>query len=145
MAGEGRLVESLGEDVGDVVVGVSLDELDRSFEHLIADEVVLGLDVLGAFVVNRVLGELDAPRVVLEDGQGLLALVFLLSEFAVRLDADVPVAQVVADADEPDGFFGCLTCRLVLSLAAGEGNAALESGRPADGAAPGVELSLIHI
>ena len=63
MAGEGRLVESLGEDVGDVVVGVSLDELDRSFEHLIADEVVLGLDVLGAFVVDRVLGELDAALI----------------------------------------------------------------------------------
>ena len=96
-------------------------------------------DVLGPFVMNGILGELDAPSVVLEDGQGLLAFVLLLSEFAVRLDADVLVAQVVADADEPDGFFGCLTCRLVLSLAAGEGNAALERGRPADGAAAGVE------
>ena len=42
MAGEGRLVESLGEDVGDVVVGVSLDELDRpfavSYTHLRAHE-----------------------------------------------------------------------------------------------------------
>ena len=69
MAGEGRLVESLGEDVGDVVVGVGLDELDRSFEHLVADEMVLGLDVLGAFVMDRVLGELDAALIVLEDGQ----------------------------------------------------------------------------
>ena len=110
-----RLVEHLGVDAGDVVVGVALDELDGALQYLVADVVILGLDVLGPFVMNRVLGELDAPRVVLEDGQGLLALVFLLSEFSVRLDADVLVAQVVADADEPDGFFGCLTCRLVLS------------------------------
>ena len=139
MTFEGRLVEHLGVDVGNVVVRVRLDELDCTLQHLVANVMVLGFDVLGSLVMNRVLGELDAPGVVFEDGQGLLALVLLLSELAVRLNADVWVAQVVADADEPDGFFGCLTCRLVLSLAAGEGNAALESGRPADGAAPGVE------
>ena len=62
VANEGCPVERLGEDVGDVVVSVSLDELDGTLEHLVADEVVLGLDVLGAFVMDRVLGELDARR-----------------------------------------------------------------------------------
>ena len=98
---------------------MSLDELDGTLEHLVADEVVLGLDVLGALVVNRVLGELDAALVVLEDGQRLLAFVLLLGELAVRLDGEVGVAQVVADADEPDGLLGGFTCRLVFSLAAG--------------------------
>ena len=44
-----------------------------ALEHLVADEVALGLDVLGPSVMDRVLGQLDAALVVLDDGQGLLA------------------------------------------------------------------------
>ena len=108
MADEDRLVETLGVDVGDVVVGVSLDELDGTLENFVADEMVLGLDVLRALVVDRILGELDAALVVLEDGERFLALVLLLGELAMRDDRDVLVAQVIADASEPDGLLGGL-------------------------------------
>ena len=104
MADVDGLGERLGEDVGDVVVCVALDQLDCAIEHLVAHEVILVLDVLRALVVNWVLGEVNAPLVVLEDGQRQVALVLLLCEETVVSDADVVVAQILADADEPDAL-----------------------------------------
>ena len=68
---------------------------------------VLGLDVLGALVVNGVLGQLDAALVVLEDGQGLLAFVLLLGvtrarAFSPRIGAGAAVVYAALITSEPD-------------------------------------------
>ena len=60
---EGALFQRLGEDVGDHVGGGLVDEVDFLAFDFASDEVVLDVDVLGAWVIYIVLRHCDAALV----------------------------------------------------------------------------------
>ena len=62
--------ESLGEDIGDVVLGGDIGEVDRLVPQLLSDEVVLDVDGLAASAVVAVVGQMNGALVVVEQASG---------------------------------------------------------------------------
>jgi hypothetical protein len=61
---QGRNWESLGEDVRDVVAGLDVEQLDSLVSDVMSNEVVANVDVLGALVVDVILGHVACALVV---------------------------------------------------------------------------------
>ena len=47
-------MQSLGEDVGDLINGVNIFHLKHSSSNLLSDEVNINFDVFGSLVENRI-------------------------------------------------------------------------------------------
>jgi hypothetical protein len=62
--------ETFGENVGKVVLSWNMGELNGAVEYLLSKIVMSHVDVFGAIMSNRILGELNGGIVVIENGEG---------------------------------------------------------------------------
>ena len=62
--------ETFGESVGKVILSRDMGEFNGVVEHFLPEIVVSHVDVFGAIMSNRILGELNGGIVVIENGEG---------------------------------------------------------------------------
>ncbi|CAI7906767.1 unnamed protein product [Closterium sp. NIES-54] len=113
-----RARESFGEDVSQVCLGRNFPNGKKSLPDELADEEIAQLDVLGAGVVDMVLGEMDGASVVTPEGGAALR-----------------SAQLSKNIAEPAGLMSDHGASVELSVAQGESNGRRMRGAPTDKAA----------
>ena len=58
------LIKGLGEDVGELILGPDIREMDITLLHMLSNEVMTNLDVIRLGVENGVVGDLDSTLIV---------------------------------------------------------------------------------
>ncbi|CAI7824500.1 unnamed protein product [Closterium sp. NIES-54] len=113
-----RARESFGEDVSQVCCSRNFPNGKKSLLDELADEEIAQLDVLGAGMVDRVLGEMNGAGIVTPEGGAALRSAHLSKKIA-----------------EPAGLLSGHGASVELSLARGESNGRRTRGAPTDKAA----------
>jgi hypothetical protein len=62
--------KTFGESIGKVILSRDMGEFNGVVEHFLPEIVVSHVDVFGAIMSNRILGELNGGIVVVENGKG---------------------------------------------------------------------------
>ena len=113
---EGRVWESLGEDVGEVVFHVNIVQLGLSEVNSFTDIVVTCVDVVDASMERGVLREYQGATVIAHERGG----------------CELGKANRREKGADPSEFLASLACGNVLGLTRGKSDYALLVGRPSD-------------